>query len=141
MGNSDFSSLLSLFCANIPKKKLVSVEGIACENTTSLNLWGVTSSKGWTCTSSNLSLWFLAVLLFEHHIAADRVWSFQPQQGLMSSYGHSRSDKFQRTFLFLFTTWLSSCVGVHLLFKCISCFKSVQTQIIHDWFLSQRVVE
>lgn len=38
--------------------------------------------------------------LFEHHIAADRVWSFQAQQGLTSSYGHSRSDKLQKTFFF-----------------------------------------
>lgn len=36
--------------------------------------------------------------LFEHHIAVDPVWSFQPQWGLMSSYGHSRSDKLQKTF-------------------------------------------
>lgn len=38
--------------------------------------------------------------LFEHHIAADRVWSFQAQQGLASSYGHGGSDKLQKTFLF-----------------------------------------
>ena len=56
----------------------------------------------------------------------------------MSSYGHSRSNKLQETFWFssysLLATWMSSCLGVHLLQKCVSCFKSVQTQIVLDGF-------
>lgn len=71
------------------------------------------------------------------------MWSFESQQGLMSSNGHSRSNKFEKPcfVFFLCATCLSSHVGVHLLLYCVSCFVSVQTQITPDWFLTQRVVK